>query len=433
MDQVVGAIRDLSQKESDHEQLKKTLETNIDKLRNQAHHVTNALQQLDPAKHSLGIVYLLFAKATTREIDQSFLSNVEFFLSNLNGKHTRKVPSRFSYVCHQYMEICRDNSFVVRGIKNLKIGIERFRPSSEFLTPLHADYLCLCLKAKNYKAGYNLIENNKIYDIDPNQTGLTPRDMLLYYYYGGMIYIGVKQYQKALQFFDTALTVPAFALNAIMVEVFKKYVLVSLLTSGKFTGISKHATNLVHRHMKTFCSQYVDFANAYGTYDMDKLKKVAAENEELFKKDNNFGLIKQCISALFRRNIQRLTATYMTLSLADIAKNVGLPTAKHAEQVLLRMIENGEINAIINQKDGMVSFEEDIQAFNSPQTSAILEKRIDQSISLANRLKNIDEEISSSTGYIARLYGIREEMFGDFERGSSSRGIGFRRMFEFFK
>jgi COP9 signalosome complex subunit 3 len=218
-----------------------------------------------------------------------------------------------------------------------------------------------------------------------------------------------------------------------MVEVFKKYVLVSLLTNGRFSGISKHATNLVHRHMKTFCSQYVDFANAYQTYDMEKLKKVAKDNEELFKKDNNSGLIKQCTSALFRRNIQRLTATYMTLSLADIAKIVGLESAAAAENVLVRMIENGEINAVINARDGMVSFEEDIQAFNSPQTSAILEKRIDQSISLANRLKNIDEDISSSTSYIARLYGIREEMFGDFERGPTNRGGGLRRMFELFR
>jgi prefoldin subunit 5 len=59
MDQVVSVIRELSQKESDHDQLRKTLEQNIDKLRNSAHHVTSALQQLDPAKHSLGIVYLL--------------------------------------------------------------------------------------------------------------------------------------------------------------------------------------------------------------------------------------------------------------------------------------------------------------------------------------------------------------------------------------
>jgi len=355
------------------------------------------------------------------------LSNVEFFLSNLNGRQTRKAAGRFAYVCHQYSDLCRENWLTVRALKNIKVGLERFRPSSEFLTPLHADFLCLCLKAKNYKAGYNLIENNKIYDIDPNLTGLSPRDMLLYYYYGGMIYISLKQYQKALNFFDTALQGPAFALNAIMVEVFKKYVLVSLLQQGKFMGISKNATNLVHRHMKTFCSQYVDFANAYGTYDMEKLKKVAHDNEELFKKDNNFGLVKQCISALFRRNIQRLTATYMTLSLADIAKNVGLQSAKQAEQVLLRMIENGEINAVINQKDGMVSFEEDIQAFNSPQTSAILEGRIDQSIALANRLKKIDEEISSSSTYIARLYGIREEMFGDFDRPSRGGG-GLRRM-----
>lgn len=430
---MVAHIRE--HKESDIEGLKKILENNIDKLRASAHQLTNVLNTLDPAKHSLGIVYVLYAKSLSRDVDGSFLNSVEYFLSNLNGKHTQKAASRFAQVCHAYTEMCRDNAVYLRGIKALTAGLERFRPSSEFLTPLHADVLCLCLKSKNYKAGYQLIEK-KIFDIDPTRTGLTPKDMLLYYYYGGMIYIGLKQYQKASSFFETALTVPAFALNAIMVEVYKKYVLVSLLVNGKFTGLPKHAMSIVQKHMKSFCSQYYDFANLYGqgNADLDKINKIVKDNEDVYKKDNNWGLVKQCMHALARRNIQRLTATYMTLSLADIAKNVGLANAATAEKVLLRMIENGEINAVIDQKDGMVSFEEDVQAFNSPQTSVILETRIDQSISLSNRLKNIDEEITSSNNYVARQHGVREEAFGDFERGPSShKGGGIRRMFEYFR
>ncbi|KAL0480236.1 TSC13 [Acrasis kona] len=434
MDQVVSLIRDT--KEADLDTLKKTLESVLEKIRGNTHGVTNALGQLDPSKHSMGMVYLLYAKSQSRDVDPSFLNNVEFFLANLHGKHTQKAASRFVQVCHIYTEICRDNALYSRGIKALTTGLQRFRPSNDFLTPLHADVLCLCLKAKNYKAGFNLIEN-KIFDIDPNATGLTPKDMLLYFYYGGMIYIGLKHYQKALGFFETALTVPAFALNAIMVEVYKKYMLVSLLVHGKHTGLPKHAMNIVQKHMKTLCSQYYEFATVFGSGNIDnvdKVKKSFEDNEETFKSDNNLGLARQCMQALAKRNIQKLTATYMTLSLADIAKNAGLNNAAATEKVLLRMIENGEINAVIDQKGGMVSFGEEVQAFDSPQTSVILETRIDQSISLANRLKNIDEDITSSNNYIARQLGVREEAYSDFERGpSSNRGGGIRRMFEYFR
>lgn len=310
---------------------------------------------------------------------------------------------------------------IPRGMKTLTTGIERLRINSDYLTPLHADYLMLCLKGKFYKAGFNLIERCKILDVDPNVTGCTPRDMMLYYYYGGMIYTGLKKFEKAIRFFENTLQVPAAGMSSIMVESYKKLVLVTLLLNGKFVGVPKHAANVVHRHMKTYCHQYTDFANAYAEGEMDKVIKVASDNGELFQKDNNFGLIHQCLSALRRRNIQKLTETYMTLSLTDIAKAIKVQSVKDAETQLLRMIENGEISAIINQKDGMVSFEQEVQSFKSPKTGKMLESRVEEVFSLANRLKKMDDEIASSVTYVARLYGVREDVL---EVGDRSRGMG---------
>ena len=36
------------------------------------------------------------------------------------------------------------------------------------------------------------------YDVDPAKTGMTPRDFLLYCYYGGLIHIGVRQPQSSV-------------------------------------------------------------------------------------------------------------------------------------------------------------------------------------------------------------------------------------------
>lgn len=41
------------------------------------------------------------------------------------------------------------------------------------------------------------------------------------------------------------------------------------------------------------------------------------------------------VEAQTKRNVLRLTQTYITLSLADIASNVGLPTAEAAELAIL--------------------------------------------------------------------------------------------------
>lgn len=54
--------------------------------------------------------------------------------------------------------------------------------------------------------------------------------------------------------------------------------------------------------------------------------------------DNNLGLVEQVLASMYKRNIQRLTQTYLTLSLEDIANTVQLSSAKEAEMHVLQMV-----------------------------------------------------------------------------------------------
>ena len=54
--------------------------------------------------------------------------------------------------------------------------------------------------------------------------------------------------------------------------------------------------------------------------------------------DNNLGVVKQVVSSMYKRNIQRLTQTYLTLSLEDIANSVELKSSKEAEMHVLQMV-----------------------------------------------------------------------------------------------
>jgi COP9 signalosome complex subunit 3 len=56
----------------------------------------------------------------------------------------------------------------------------------------------------------------------------------------------------------------------------------------------------------------------------------------LLLQDNNVGLVKQVLASRPMRTIQRLTQTYLTRSLADIAKAAGLKTADEAEAMILK-------------------------------------------------------------------------------------------------
>ena len=63
------------------------------------------------------------------------------------------------------------------------------------------------------------------------------KHFLLYYYYGGMIYAALKNYDRALYFFEVAITTPAMAVSHIMLEAYKKYILISLILHGKVSFI----------------------------------------------------------------------------------------------------------------------------------------------------------------------------------------------------
>jgi len=286
----------------------------------------------------------------------------------------------------------------LRVVKALRSAITKLRPTPGSMTPIHSDLVQACLLSKCYNAALPILED-EILDVDPQNLGISHKDYLTYFYYGGMIYVGLKQYRKALEFFKLSLIVPSVALSAIMVEAYKKYILVSLLVNGQIENLPKYT--LVNR-LKTFIVPYQEFATAFSTNSTDDVHKCAQANFDIFKKDRNFGLVKQCIQSLYRRNIQRLTQTYLTLSLSDIAEAVKLASPKTAEMAILRMIEEGEIFASINQRDGMVSFNEDPEQYDTKKTLDSIDQKLHKSMDLASKIRSFDEFISTNNVYIQK-------------------------------
>jgi len=273
--------------------------------------------------------------------------------------------------------------------------------NSESLTPIHGDFLQLCLLAKCYHIAVPIL-NDEILEVNPDLTGVTSRDMLLYFYYGGMIYTGVKQYKQAFGFFRQAVSTPATSLSAIMVESYKKYILVSLLVSGKLVSLPKYTSAAFQRFQKAGFAPYQELANAYSTQSTDDIHKVAQQHAEIFIKDHNMGLVKQCIQSLYRRNIQRHTQTYITFSLQDIATSVKLQNAKESENQILKMIEDGEIFATMSQKDGMVVFQEDPECYDTNKVVFDLDNAIQKVIDIGKKVRTLDETIASSSHYIQK-------------------------------
>ncbi|AQK51013.1 COP9 signalosome complex subunit 3 [Zea mays] len=281
----------------------------------------------------------------------------------------------------------------IRGIAPLRAAVPKIQSSPEQLTPVHADYLILCLLAKQYKAGLSVLEGD-IFEVDQ------PKDLFLYCYYGGMIYVGLKKFPKALELLHNAVTAPMSSLNAIAVEAYKKYILVSLIVNGQVPPFPKYTSISAQRSMRNHAQIYAELSTSYSNGSKTDLETFIQSNSAAFQSDNNLGLVKQVLSSMYKRNIQRLTQTYLTLSLEDIARSVQLETPRDAEMHVLRMIEDGEIHASINQKDGMVSFHEDPEQYKSVEMVEHIDTSIHRLTALSKKLASIDQNMSCDTAYL---------------------------------
>ncbi|XP_047310863.1 COP9 signalosome complex subunit 3 [Impatiens glandulifera] len=410
---LLAQIQGLSSTPEDVNHLHDALKHSEDLLRSEAPRFAAHLPELDPSNHSLGYLYILetctFAPFA-RERANDLVVLIALFIHSCAVQQIRLAPEKFISVCKTLKDYVVMLEAPIRGIAPLLTAIRKLQSSSEHLTTLHPDFLQLCLLAKRYKTGFSILGDD-IFEVDQ------PRDLFLYCYYGGMICIGQKNFPKALELLHNVVTAPMSSINAIAVEAYKKYILVSLIHLGQFsTNFPKYTSSVAQRSLKNFSQPYIDLANCYNSEKVSELETFVLANMEKYEIDHNHGLVKQVVSSMYKRNIQRLTQTYLTLSLQDIANTVQLESPKEAEMHVLKMIQDGEIYASINQKDGMVRFLEDPEQYKTCGMIEHIDSSIQRIMTLSNKLTTMDELISCDPQYLAKAGRERQRFdFDDFD------------------
>lgn len=323
-------------------------------------------------------------------------------------------------LCHLFTNyVIKSGTPPIQGIKVMAQAVDKIRLFDSQLTPIHADLcqLSLCAKIFNPVLKFLDIDITAISTTEVRTSHLYQFNLsililfssfiilniqdnnhdakyfLLYYYYGGMIYSAVKNYERALYFFEVAVSTPALAMSYIMLESYKKYILVSLILEGKISSIPKYSSQVITRFVKPLSHAYHELANAYETLQSDDVRNVINKYRDVFVRDVNLGLVKQVAASLYKKNIQRLTQTFLTLSLIDVANKVHLNGPNEAEKYILDMIKSGEIFASINQKDGMVVFKDDPEKYNTPEMFQSIQEDITQVMELNKQIVKMEEEI----------------------------------------
>lgn len=304
-----------------------------------------------------------------------------------------------------------DQKQPLKGIQLLKKAISKLQLYDTQLTSIHADLCHLSLLAKCFKEALTILDID-ITGMCQESTQNHPFDAkyyLLYYYYGGMIYLAVRNLERALYFFEVCITTPAHAVSHIMLEAYKKYILVSLLSYGKIQMIPKYTAQVVTRFIKPLSQPYHDLANAFSTNITAELNTVFVKHTDVYTRDHNLGLVHQVATMMHKKNIQRLTKTFLTLSLSDVASRVGLSSPADAEKIILHMIEDGQIYATINKKDGMVIFRDEPEKYNGSEVLKKLEQQLISCMELDKQILMMDEEIQVNPQFVKKVAGMQDE------------------------
>lgn len=277
------------------------------------------------------------------------------------------------------------------------------RRESGQLLSIHSDLYQLCLLCQWFEPALTYLDTD-IIDIHSENGKFDVKHLLLAYYYGGMIYACIKQFDRAANFFENVLTVPASATSAIAIEAYKKYVLVKLI-SGSTTSnqLPTYTSRNVQQTIKSLCNaQYTELFNIFNSGTLIQFDEFVNRNREQYARDRNLGLIKQTRNAFICNSIQQLTKTFLTVSLKDLANRVQLQSTNEAEQYLIDMIENGQIFASINKKDGMVIFHGSPEKFDANGMLIKLQDETEKRMQAEKQLRDLERQISLSKIYIQR-------------------------------
>lgn len=393
----------------------------VDYLEKNRQALEPALGTLDPREHTLGLIHLMSAIVTYQKFDKkNFIQVAQEVIVRGSIKQIRLDPKRFSLICKKFVEACKDTNQPMRAVKPLRAAISKIAPP-DHLTPQHAQFARACISSKCYKAALPIL-NKFVYLVDPKISGLKSEDTRLYYYYGGICYVALKQWDKAIQFFETVVSAPAMMTSAIMVEAYKKLVLVSLIHKGAVGSLPKHTNQSVSRIIKQICAPYEELCTAFSTSSLEDLNKAIENNCEPFVKDNNLGLVGQVRSALIDQNIKKLTATYVTITLPGLLENSGIEQVGDAQLRIMKMVETRGFSAKIDQVNGYVTFTSTSDDYNTDSTAQHLRVHVHDLISLHKQISSIDRNIEQNDRYVQKL--LQGEKFPGRDDGMDRGGMG---------
>ncbi|KAG2003486.1 hypothetical protein CC2G_004086 [Coprinopsis cinerea AmutBmut pab1-1] len=348
------------------------------------------------ASWTVGALYILVARLTVQNAQAPPLDVITDFCKHFDPVQARHVPDRVTALARAIQRLAVAANNPRWAIEPLYLLLTRYPPRLSSLTTIHPIFTLTCLQAKHPTAALPILEV-PISNIDTNLSELTYNDNLTYHYTGGIIFAMLKRWKEAEEFFQIVVTAPSTYPSSLQMEALKKMSIGQLIWKGKVSPLPKYTHPLLVRQFKS--TPYQAFINAY-PHNSESLKELLNKEKNLFQGEKNMGLLRQAVDRAPRWVLKKLTATYLSLNLTEIAKAVKIEDVNEVRGILLSMIEDGDLSATLSstETETTVTFSDPSPRYNKSQIDALLLNAQAQS----EYLLGLDRELGKSKEYLSK-------------------------------
>ncbi|TFK72318.1 hypothetical protein BDN72DRAFT_792512 [Pluteus cervinus] len=361
------------------------------------------LSVLDMRVNTLGVLYIMSARLSLPGAHPPPHQLILEFCERFIPEQARFAPERMTLLARGIARYAEQSDRAAWAIAPLSNLVQRYPPHLSYLTSIHAVFLLTCVSTWHFTEALPIL-SVPITEIDTSLSDLNYNDNLLYHYSGGIALAALKRWSEAEEFFEICFTSPGTVPSAIQLEALKKWKLVQLISKGTASNPPKYTHPHLPRLFKN--THYHAFASAY-PHNAELLRTIFEKEKPYFHGEKNLGLIQQALDRAPRWALKKLTATYLTLGLADIGKAVKIESEEEVRELILSMIESKDISAKISA-DGAVTFYDPPPQFTKDQVDQVLRDVQDQ----AGALQVLDLEMGRSKEFLNKAVRNREDFSG---------------------
>lgn len=356
------------------------------------------LTVLNPTTHSLGYLYFITARCleATSQTGLQLFQLIHHFIQVFDPEQIYLAPEKFTLVGKALLHLAKVLHKPSLPLPSFVVAIERFAESPYTITSIHSPFIQACVTAKHYNFPLTILDRD-IETID-TKYDVNIQNFLQYYYYGSIVYVANKNFERALDFLSIVISAPIQkAVSAIQIAAYKKFILVSLIYKGAPQTLPKYTGQGVEKVCKAQSAAYLKLLRAFNETDLKMFNDIASSSSAIFQNDGHLGLIKQCYQSLRRKKIMGLTKVYITVGLNEMAKKIGNVSPEELELILIEMINQNQVSASISVTDQlvkMVHFED--------------QDKQEENLNLVDRILQITN-VNDRVSYMDKLEGLNKE------------------------